>query len=70
MVKFEYGENPSKGFSLVILMMFKSSWKRISYNLLDVDAAVNLINEFKMMAYFAIFLKHNNAVDCNKNNNT
>jgi phosphoribosylaminoimidazolecarboxamide formyltransferase/IMP cyclohydrolase len=46
-----YGENTSKGFSLVILMpCLKKFMERIINNLLDVDAAVNLINEFKMMA--------------------
>jgi phosphoribosylaminoimidazolecarboxamide formyltransferase/IMP cyclohydrolase len=42
-------------------MFKKIHGKELSYNnLLDVDAAVNLIAEFKMMPTFAI-LKHNNA---------
>tara|TARA_R110002050_G_scaffold171682_1_gene303761 strand:+ start:3338 stop:4873 length:1536 start_codon:yes stop_codon:yes gene_type:complete len=60
-----YGENPhQKGFFYGDLeqMFQKLHGKELSYNnLLDVDAAVNLISEFKdAQATFAI-LKHNNA---------
>jgi phosphoribosylaminoimidazolecarboxamide formyltransferase/IMP cyclohydrolase len=42
-------------------MFKKIHGKELSYNnLLDVDAAVNLIAEFKMMAQLLPF-KHNNA---------
>ena len=53
-----------KDFSLVILIKYstKLNGKELSYNnLLDVDAAVNLMSEFKNdIPTFAI-LKHNNA---------
>jgi phosphoribosylaminoimidazolecarboxamide formyltransferase/IMP cyclohydrolase len=60
-----YGENPhQKGFFFGNFdeMFTKLHGKELSYNnLLDVDAAVNLINEFKNeLPTFAI-LKHNNA---------
>ena len=60
-----YGENPhQKGFFFgdFDAMFTKLHGKELSYNnLLDVDAAVNLISEFKNDdATFAI-LKHNNA---------
>jgi phosphoribosylaminoimidazolecarboxamide formyltransferase / IMP cyclohydrolase len=60
-----YGENPhQKGFFFGQFeeMFTKLHGKELSYNnLLDVDAAVNLMNEFKNNeATFAI-LKHNNA---------
>ncbi len=60
-----YGENPhQKGyfFGDFDAMFTKLHGKELSYNnLLDVDAAVNLINEFKNeLPTFAI-LKHNNA---------
>ena len=60
-----YGENPhQKGFFFgdFEAMFTKLHGKELSYNnLLDVDAAVNLMNEFKNdMPTFAI-LKHNNA---------
>ena len=60
-----YGENPhQKGFFFgdFDAMFTKIHGKELSYNnLLDVDAAVNLISEFKNNdATFAI-LKHNNA---------
>ncbi|MCQ2360101.1 MAG: bifunctional phosphoribosylaminoimidazolecarboxamide formyltransferase/IMP cyclohydrolase [Paludibacteraceae bacterium] len=58
-----YGENPhQKGFFYGRFdEMFDQVWgKEISYNnLLDIDAAVNLINDFEETT-FAI-LKHNNA---------
>jgi phosphoribosylaminoimidazolecarboxamide formyltransferase/IMP cyclohydrolase len=58
-----YGENPhQKGvfYGNLDEMFTKLSGKELSYNnLLDVDAAVNLISEFKDTT-FAI-LKHNNA---------
>ncbi len=61
-----YGENPhQKGkFFGDFESMFKQLWgKEISYNnLLDIDAAVNLIDEFTDTT-FAI-LKHNNACGC------
>jgi phosphoribosylaminoimidazolecarboxamide formyltransferase/IMP cyclohydrolase len=60
-----YGENPhQKGFFFGNFdeMFTKLNGKELSYNnLLDVDAAVNLMNEFKGdLPTFAI-LKHNNA---------
>lgn len=60
-----YGENPhQRGFFFgdFETMFTKLHGKELSYNnLLDVDAAVNLMNEFKGdMPTFAI-LKHNNA---------
>ncbi len=59
-----YGENPhQKGvfFGELEAVFEKYHGKELSYNnLLDVDAAVNLISEFKDQATFAI-LKHNNA---------
>jgi len=61
-----YGENPhQKGaFFGNFDEIFDQLWgKEISYNnLLDIDAAVNLINEFDETT-FAI-LKHNNACGC------
>jgi phosphoribosylaminoimidazolecarboxamide formyltransferase/IMP cyclohydrolase len=61
-----YGENPhQKGvFFGNFESMFDQLWgKEISYNnLLDIDAAVNLIDEFTDTT-FAI-LKHNNACGC------
>jgi phosphoribosylaminoimidazolecarboxamide formyltransferase / IMP cyclohydrolase len=61
-----YGENPhQKGvFFGNFELMFDQLWgKEISYNnLLDIDAAVNLIDEFNDTT-FAI-LKHNNACGC------
>ena len=61
--KLRYGENPhQKGifYGNLNTMFTKLSGKEISYNnLLDVDAAVNLISEFNETT-FAI-LKHNNA---------
>ncbi len=61
-----YGENPhQKGafFGDFDKMFTQIRGKEISYNnLLDIDAAVNLINEFTETT-FAI-LKHNNACGC------
>lgn len=61
-----YGENPhQKGlfFGDFEAMFEQLQGKEISYNnLLDIDAAVNLINEFTDTT-FAI-LKHNNACGC------
>lgn len=58
-----YGENPhQKGmfFGDIDAMFLKLNGKELSYNnLIDIDAAVGLIDEFKETA-FAI-LKHNNA---------
>ena len=60
-----YGENPhQKGFFFGNFdeMFTKLHGKELSYNnLLDVDAAVNLINEFKNEAPTFAILKHNNA---------
>ncbi|WP_037316848.1 bifunctional phosphoribosylaminoimidazolecarboxamide formyltransferase/IMP cyclohydrolase [Salegentibacter sp. Hel_I_6] len=60
-----YGENPhQKGqfFGDFNAMFDKLHGKELSYNnLLDVDAAVNLINEFKGEAPTFAILKHNNA---------
>ncbi len=59
-----YGENPhQKGFFYGDLnaMFDKLHGKELSYNnLLDIDAAVNLINEFKNEAPAFAILKHNN----------
>ncbi len=60
-----YGENPhQKGFFFGDLeaMFDKLHGKELSYNnLLDVDAAVNLMNEFIGEAPTFAILKHNNA---------
>jgi len=60
-----YGENPhQKGFFFGDLeaMFDKLHGKELSYNnLLDVDAAVNLMEEFKGEAPTFAILKHNNA---------
>ncbi|MDG1227173.1 MAG: bifunctional phosphoribosylaminoimidazolecarboxamide formyltransferase/IMP cyclohydrolase [Polaribacter sp.] len=60
-----YGENPhQKGYFFGDLeaMFDKLHGKELSYNnLLDVDAAVNLINEFRGEAPTFAILKHNNA---------
>jgi phosphoribosylaminoimidazolecarboxamide formyltransferase/IMP cyclohydrolase len=60
-----YGENPhQKGyfFGDFDAMFKKLHGKELSYNnLLDVDAAVNLINEFKVDGPTFAILKHNNA---------
>jgi phosphoribosylaminoimidazolecarboxamide formyltransferase/IMP cyclohydrolase len=60
-----YGENPhQKGyfFGNLEAMFDKIHGKELSYNnLLDVDAAVNLIEEFKGEAPTFAILKHNNA---------
>ena len=60
-----YGENPhQKGFFFGNFddMFTKLHGKELSYNnLLDVDAAVNLIKEFKNDAPTFAILKHNNA---------
>lgn len=60
-----YGENPhQKGFFFGEFdkMFTKLHGKELSYNnLLDVDAAVNLINEFKGANPTFAILKHNNA---------
>lgn len=60
-----YGENPhQKGifFGNFDEMFDKLHGKELSYNnLLDVDAAVNLMNEFKNDAPTFAILKHNNA---------
>ena len=60
-----YGENPhQKGFFFGDFdsMFKKLHGKELSYNnLLDIDAAVNLMNEFKDEAPTFAILKHNNA---------
>ncbi len=60
-----YGENPhQKGFFFgdFDAMFNKLHGKELSYNnLLDVDAAVNLMNEFKDDGPTFAILKHNNA---------
>jgi len=60
-----YGENPhQKGFFFgdFDAMFKKLNGKELSYNnLLDVDSAVNLINEFKKDEPTFAILKHNNA---------
>ena len=60
-----YGENPhQRGFFFgnFDAMFTKLHGKELSYNnLLDVDAAVNLMNEFKNDAPTFAILKHNNA---------
>jgi phosphoribosylaminoimidazolecarboxamide formyltransferase/IMP cyclohydrolase len=60
-----YGENPhQKGFFFGDFdsMFTKLHGKELSYNnLLDVDAAVNLMNEFKNGTPTFAVLKHNNA---------
>jgi len=63
--ELRYGENPhQKGyfFGNFDEMFTKLHGKELSYNnLLDVDAAVNLMNEFKGDAPTFAILKHNNA---------
>ncbi|CAH8282609.1 phosphoribosylaminoimidazolecarboxamide formyltransferase/IMP cyclohydrolase [Mariniflexile fucanivorans] len=67
-----YGENPhQKGFFFgdFDAMFTKLNGKELSYNnLLDVDAAVNLINEFKGETPTFAILKHNNACGFAQNN--
>src|SRR5690554_3110006 len=63
--ELRYGENPhQKGFFYGNFdeIFTKLHGKELSYNnLLDVDAAVNLMNEFKGEAPTFAILKHNNA---------
>lgn len=63
--ELRYGENPhQKGhfFGSFDSLFDKLHGKELSYNnLLDVDAAVNLMNEFKNEAPTFAILKHNNA---------
>lgn len=63
--ELRYGENPhQKGFFYgdFDAMFEKLHGKELSYNnLLDVDAAINLMNEFKGEAPTFAILKHNNA---------
>ncbi len=63
--ELRYGENPhQKGyfFGNFDEMFTKLHGKELSYNnLLDVDASVNLMNEFKGEAPTFAILKHNNA---------
>ena len=64
-MELRYGENPhQKGhfFGDFEAMFEKLHGKELSYNnLLDVDAAVNLMNEFEGEAPTFAILKHNNA---------
>lgn len=64
-IVLRYGENPhQKGFFFgdFEAMFSKLHGKALSYNnLLDVDAAVNLMEEFKMDDPTFAILKHNNA---------
>ena len=61
-----YGENPHQHgcfFGDFDAMFEKLHGKELSYNnLLDVDAAVNLMNEFRNEAPTFAILKHNNAL--------
>lgn len=63
--ELRYGENPhQKGYFFGELdsMFDKLHGKELSYNnLLDIDAAVNLMNEFTNEAPTFAILKHNNA---------
>lgn len=63
--ELRYGENPhQKGFFFgnFDAIFEKLHGKELSYNnLLDVDAAVNLMNEFKNESPTFAILKHNNA---------
>ena len=63
--KLRYGENPhQRGFYFGKLdeMFEKLNGKELSYNnLLDIDAAVNLMNEFLNEPPTFAILKHNNA---------
>ena len=65
-----YGENPHQKaafFGNLNEIFTQLHGKEISYNnLLDIDSAINLINEFEEPT-FAI-LKHNNACGCASNN--
>ncbi len=67
-----YGENPhQKGFFFgdFEAIFTKLHGKELSYNnLLDVDAAVNLMNEFKNDAPTFAILKHNNACGLSQRN--
>jgi phosphoribosylaminoimidazolecarboxamide formyltransferase/IMP cyclohydrolase len=66
-----YGENPhQKDFSLVILMPCLTKFTEKNHiTILDVDAAVNLINEFKMMGLHLPYLNTTMLVVCYKNYN-
>lgn len=63
--ELRYGENPHQSgyfFGNFDKMFDQLHGKELSYNnLLDVDAAVNLMNEFKNEAPTFAILKHNNA---------
>ena len=69
--QLRYGENPhQKGifFGDINLIFKKLHGKEISYNnLLDLDAALNLIDEFTMPTY--VVIKHNNACGVASRNN-
>ena len=69
--EMRYGENPhqkAEFFGDINAMFDKLHGKDLSYNnMLDVDAAVNLINEFNETTF--VIMKHNNAcgVACREN---
>ena len=71
--KLRYGENPhQKGtfYGDIENLFDQLHGKALSYNnLLDVDAAVNLINEFKDQKPTFAILKHNNACGLSTRNN-
>ncbi len=62
--KLKYGENPHQNayyFGDLSDIFDQLHGKELSYNnLLDIDAAINLMNDFKSTTSFAI-IKHNNA---------
>jgi len=70
-----YGENPHqqgafyrfKGSEAGLASMKQLSGKELSFNnILDVQAAVGLVREFKLPA--VVFIKHNNPCGCSENN--
>ena len=71
--KLRYGENPhQKGtfYGDIENLFDQLHGKALSYNnLLDVDAAVNLMNEFKDQKPTFAILKHNNACGLSTRNN-
>ena len=64
-IELRYGENPhQKGtfFGRLNELIEQLNGKEISYNnLLDIDSAINLINEFKSFKPTFAILKHNNT---------
>ena len=69
--KLRYGENPhqeGRYYGNLELLFDQLNGKQLSYNnLLDIDSAVELINEFKEPSFG--ILKHNNACGFASNNN-